>query len=198
MRLTHCLPRRTGFAVAAAVMFTAITMNAQIVISNETPVTTTFVVNKTDAIAKCSKAGCSAKSPMLTSIPVTCPAAIGATCTFHISLNTKVTVHLPCGGLDCLGSSGSVNSYQFLIDGAAPLPGPTGDHGDYIFGKYVASDTLFPSRQSYPASVVATVTNSSSRNHVVDVNLQCVDAQKYYGCGVVAHWSSMRVDVFEP
>lgn len=197
MRNPHRFPLTAG-VLAAAVMCTTITLKAQTIISNETLVTTTFVINKTDATAKCSKAGCSTKSPMLTSIPVTCPAALGSTCTLHIALDAKVTVHLRCGGFDCLGPSGSVNSYQFLVDGAAPAPGPTDDHGDYIFGRYVASDTDVPSRQSYPASVVATVTNSSTQNHLVDVNLLCTDEQKDYGCAVTAHWSSMRIDVFEP
>jgi hypothetical protein len=184
--------------LATAVIFTAIAMNAQTVISNETLATTTFVINKTDTRAQCSRRGCSATSPMLSSIPITCPAAIGATCTLHISFDAKVTVHLHCELSDCLGASSSVNSYQFLVDGAAPVPGPTDESGEYTFGGFVVSDKLFPSRQSYPASIVATVTNSSSQNHTVDVNLRCVDEQKSHGCGLEAHWSSMRVDVFEP
>jgi hypothetical protein len=186
----------TAFVLAAAVVFTAITTKAQTIISNETLVTTTFVVNKTEAVAKCGKAGCRATAPMLASIPVTCPAATGATCTFHISLDAKVDVQFPCSS-ECSGP-GSETSFQFLIDGAAPMPGPTDNAGYYIFSKFETSDTGFPSRQSYPASVVATVTNSSSQNHVINVNLKCFDAYHAFGCGIVARWSTMRVDVFEP
>jgi len=200
MRFANIFPRITGFALAAIliVLLSTIETTAQVVISNEKLVATTFVVNKKPTTVSCSQPGCSAKAPILTSIPVTCPAAKGGTCTFHISFDAKITVDLPCGGHDCGGQSDSADSYQFLVDGAAPTPGPTTGEGEYFFARYVASSTLDPSRQSYPASVIATVTNSGSRHHSIDVSLRCVETLKYYGCGAVALWSTLRVDVFQP
>jgi len=198
MTLTHRFPHITGFALGVAVMFAAITMKAQTVISNETLATTTLVVNSAKVVAKCGRTGCMASSPMLTSIPVNCPAAIGATCTFDISLNTTVTVSLPCGGSGCSGWAGE-NSYQFLVDGAAPVPGPTDDaEGDYIFAEFPYSSSDFATRVSNPASVVASVTNSSSQNHVVNVTLRCTDIDNQGGCGIETHGTTMRIEVFEP
>lgn len=197
MRLTYLVPRNVSFAALMAVVCTTTTANAQTIINNETLVNTTFVTSKTEAIAQCHKAGCKVKRPMLTSIPVTCPAAIGATCTFQISLDTTISVEIPCS--NCSGVSDSVNSYQFLMDGVAPTPGPTDEHGDYIFSEYVTSAAApVVSRHPYPTSILATVTNSSSQNHALNVNLQCHDLLHGRGCGLAAHWSTVRIDVFEP
>jgi hypothetical protein len=203
MKLAHWVPRAAGFATAVAVTFTAITMKAQTVISNETLVTTTFVVNKTDATAKCGKSGCRASAPILKSIGVTCPAAIGETCTFHIAFDAKVSLTYPNpqGGSPGLSPTAS---YQFLVDGLAPSVGPTDGQGGYLFARNVLTEPEYAnasSRQSFGASVIATVKNTSSNNHSIDVNIRCHDASGVdgdEGCEATAHWSTMRVDVFEP
>ena len=196
----------TAFSCVTVVILISISGKAQTIISNETLATTTFVVNETTTTARCSKAGCSDKQSMLSSIPVTCPAALGKTCTFHILLDAKVEVTFGCGGQFCDGP-GPQASYQFLVDGTVPSPGPVAPDGEYLFSRstWTASeewgkdfgDLLFD-RQSHGASVVATVTNTSSTNHTVDVNLLCKDKVKDGGCRVAAHHSTMRVDVFEP
>jgi hypothetical protein len=200
MSLTNQHSRMAGFAFAAALMFTTITMRAQTVISNETQVTTTFVVNKTVATAKCGEPNCAAMTPVLKSIPVICPAAIGQTCTFHIALDAKVSLTFPCGEEQCTGPSPTA-SYQFLVDGLAPTIGPTDGQGDYLFARNVQTDSQsFPyfSRQSFAASVIATVTNTNSNNHTIDLNIRCRDTALDGGCEAIAHSSTMRVDVFEP
>jgi hypothetical protein len=187
------------FGVVGALTFIAtVGVQAQTIISNEKLVTTTFVVDTSSATAKCVKAGCAAQAPILTAIPVNCPAAIGGTCTFHIALDSRIDVALPCLGSDCTGSSGARNSYQFLVDGKPPVPGPTDAQGYYVFAKVVWSVTAFPSRYPFPATIVASVTNISSQDHTIDVNLQCVDVFKFSGCGLIAASTTMRVDVFEP
>jgi len=203
MTFRQWFPYIGGFALAALIL-TASSMKAQTVITNETLVTTTFVVNKQDATAKCGKPGCHAKTTVLTSIPVTCPAPTGQTCTFHIFMDTKTSITFHCGTTGCIGP-GPAGSYQFLVDGAAPTIGPTDENGYYLFAKNVQSDSNdgrgfyhYASRQGYPASVLASVTNSSSNNHTIDVNLACEDANHFGGCEVTARWSTMRVDVFEP
>jgi hypothetical protein len=213
--MTHRFLPSIGFALTVTVLFTAITVDAQTVISNETLVTTTLVVNSKNVALKCVETGafsvarpCGAQAPLLTSIPVNCPAAIGATCTFHISLDTTVSLSLICnatfnrcmlGEFDSSESDPSpLYSYQFLVDGAAPVPGPTDDQGDYFFAVYVWSESEIPALQTYPASVVATVTNASSQNHEVNVNLRCRDTLLEGGCAAEAQGATMRVDVFEP
>jgi hypothetical protein len=198
MSLTHQFSRMAGLALAAVVIFTTIIMTAQTVISNETLVTTTFVVNKTDAAAKCGQPSCTAKTPILKSIPVTCPAAIGQTCTVHIAFDAKVSLGSIC--TMCEGPAG-VTAYQFFVDGVPPTIGPTDVHGNYLFADNVFTDGKVQegrsNRQSYPASVISAVTNTSSQSHSIDVNLVC-RGNGFGGCAVVAHGSTMRVDVFEP
>lgn len=185
----------------AAIVFQATAMKAQTIISNETLVTSTFVISQTAVTANCDKGGCTARSPMLQSIPVTCPAATGKTCTLHIELEAKVATSFPGKASDF--GPGPAAFYQFSVDGAPPTPGPTDAKGNYLFSRSVSTYSvgsksgLF-NRQSYPASVVATVTNTSSSNHTIDVNLICQAENKETGCVADGGWSTMRVDVFEP
>jgi hypothetical protein len=88
--------------------------------------------------------------------------------------------------------------YQFLVDGAAPTIGPTDRYGVYLFQENVIGIKGLPIRQSDPASVVATVTNSSSNNHSITLNIGCIDSFNISGCATTAHASTVRVDVFEP
>jgi len=190
-----------GLALAVAALFTTVNMQGQIVIANETPTGTTFVVNKTSATAMCGKAGCRAETPMFSSFPVTCPAAIGQTCTFHISIDAKLTVSFKCG-FGCEGNWAPIGFYQFLIDGSAPTVGPTDEQGNYIFESNVYTNWIngpWPlARQGYSGSVLGSVTNSNSQSHVIQISIGCIDKNNEGGCSLTAHWSTTRVDVFEP
>jgi len=168
----------------------------QTILSNESLVTTTFVVNKSAATASCGKPGCAAAKSMLESIPVNCPAPTGQTCTFHIALDAKVSMTFKFR--EGAEGSGPIGPYEFLIDGAPPTLGPTDAHGNYLFERNVITQSeqnKLPDRQSYPASVI---TSTQSGNHTIDVKIVCRDDLREGGCEVTAHWSTMRVDVFEP
>jgi hypothetical protein len=184
-------------ALAALSLFAVPTAAAQTIIGNETLVSTTFVVNQQIATARCRKSGCGAKTSMFAPITVTCPAAIGQTCTFHISLDTKTSIVAGCG--DCAGG-GPTGFYQFLVDNAPPTIGPTGKDGSYVFEEdaYTGGEPKFASRQSDPASVLGAVTNSSSNSHTIVVGVGCLDNVNSGGCAAIAHWSTMRIDIFEP
>jgi len=203
MKLPHLVEIFAGLAWVAVSLLATPDATAQTVISNESLMTTTFVVNKQAATVQCEKTGCRAKTPMFAPIAVTCPAATGQTCTFHISLDTKTSISFRCGQQGCFGA-GPIGFYQFLVDGAAPTMGPTDENGNYLFAKNVftysddGGGDSFVSRQSYPASVMTTVTNSNSNSHTIIVNFGCSDANKVGGCEATAHWTTMRVDVFEP
>jgi hypothetical protein len=199
MRLSHLFETTGGLSLVALALIAPPTALAQTIISNETLVTTTFVVNKQSATARCAFTGCSAKTPMFASIPVGCPAATGQTCTFHISLDTKTSIQLP-PSCQCLGS-GPTGFFQFSIDGVAPTIGPTDANGHYLFEANGYTANLIghqAARLSYSASVITAVTNSGSNTHTIVLNVGCSDALKEGGCGVTTHWSTMRVDVFEP
>jgi hypothetical protein len=102
---------------------------------------------------------------------------------------------MDCGG--CTGA-GPVGYYQFLVDDAAPTIGPTDEEGNYLFEKNVFTADIpgVNSRQGYPTPVLAAVTNSTTQNHSIAVNFGCTDT--LYGCETTTHWTTMRVDVFEP
>jgi hypothetical protein len=183
MKLSPMFETIVGLALLLALVVVS-NATAQTVISNETLVTTTFVVNKKIAQAYCFKSPCQAQAPMFAAIPVVCPAATGHTCTFHISLDAQIYWLL-----------GTRNSYRFLIDGAAPTIGPTDQHGVYVFQR--KGELNVPDVQSCLASVVTTVTNSSSNTHKIKVDLGCSTFNSSE-CQTAAHSSTMRVDVFEP
>jgi hypothetical protein len=200
MRFSHLFETTTGLTLVALALIAPPTALAQTIISNETLVSTTFVVNKTSATAKCGKAGCQAITSMFAAIPVLCPAPMGQTCTFHIFLDTKTSGLAFSDGVPGLSGTGF---YRFLVDDAAPTIGPTDQNGDYVFQKYVATynSPIGPSRESYPASVVAGVTNSTSNSHTIAVSVGCRGIRPgnfFRGCEAIAHWTTMRVDVFEP
>jgi hypothetical protein len=141
------------FALAALSLLATQDAAAQTVISNETLVSTTFVVNKTHAVAKCRQAGCSAKAPMFAPVTVTCPAATGQTCTFHISLDAEVALMETC---DRCPGSGTL-CFQFLIDDAAPTIGPTNPNGLYLFTKNIVNTGGIDGRQAFSASGLGVV-----------------------------------------
>ena len=182
MKLRRVFACIAGLALAVLTSRTVV-VKAQTVISNETLVTTTLVVNKHNATAECRKTGCSATRSMFAPISVICPAAAEQTCTFHISVDAKVFLF-----------SGAEGFYQFLVDGLAPTIGPTSEEGRYLF----VDACCLPPRQGYPAAVVTTVTNSSSNSHTIALNVGCADTDDTGGCAATAHSSTMRVDVFEP
>lgn len=189
--------RRAGtvqiLSIFAAIAIGAIQTYGQTVLSNETLVTTTLVVNKTPITAKCYGNGCSAEKKYLTSIPVTCPAGSGKTCTFHIALDVKVDIGTPENG----SAEGTLGFYRFLLDGAAPTVGPTGPHGGYLFEKNIYTNSENSSaalRLNYPASVV---TSTASGNHTIDVYVGCTDTGNG-GCALTGRWGTMRIDIFEP
>jgi len=194
MKLPHRFENIAGLTLVALSLLATAPAMAQTIISNETLVTTTFVVNRKPATAYCGGTGCRATVSMFAPLLVSCPASTGQTCTFHISLDTKVSIGF-ANGCCTLGPTGF---YQFLVDGVAPTIGPTTKHGDYLFEKNVLLSVPVASRQSYPASVLTAVTNSSSNSHTISVKLGCQDADNEGGCQATAYSTTMRVDVFEP
>jgi hypothetical protein len=197
MRFSQVFETTGGLTLVALALIAPPAALAQTVISNETLVSTTFVVDKTGATAKCGKALCRATTSMF-AIPITCPAAMGQTCIFHISLDAKASVFAVCS--NCSPADSGTGFYRFRVDDAAPTIGPTDTSGDYLFQKHVVTynPPSGPSRENQPASAVAGVTNSTSNSHTIAVSLGCGDSANQGGCKATAYWSTMRVDVFEP
>jgi len=131
--------------------------------------------------------------PLLDSIPVTCPGVTGQTCTLHIALDLKVSMSPESNGTPGSGF------YQFLVDGAAPDLGPTGKNGVYLLEQNVYSFPGYPPNlQSFPSSVLATVTNSASDQHTISVRIGCKENGNGPGCKINTHHGTMRIDAFQP
>jgi hypothetical protein len=190
------LSMRLYTGIAGFVLAVALTPQSgaqTVTISNEKLVSTTFVVARTNTMASCQGEGCVAKPvPMFKPIHVICPAAIDNSCTLNITLDAHAGIN---SDEDVLGDEGR---YQFLVDGAAPVPGPT-DGGFYTFSAYSGGfQSSFDTRQSYSASVVGRVINSRSKEHKIEVSVSCKDVSLLGGCSATTHYSTMRIDVFEP
>jgi hypothetical protein len=179
--------------LSVSVFLSAIAADAQTIIQNERLVNTTLVVVTNKVIAVCGAEQCQAARPLLDAIPVTCPGGPGQVCTLHVVLDAKVS--MPRNN----GNAGSKGFFQFLIDGATPDLGPTGKNGVYPIEQYVISDGgNFASRQTFAASILATVTNSSSDQHTVSVKIGCEDTSStFFGCEIDSHPGTMRIDAFE-
>jgi hypothetical protein len=190
MKFRHIFENIAVLALVILSLLATPAATAQTILSNEALVNGTLVVNTQSATAGCGKAGCRAKTPMFAAIQVACPAPIGQTCTFHISLDAKVSLSTD-GRL--FTSSWSMVPHQRFA--------PTDRYGVYLFQENVVGIKGLSIRQSDPASVVATVTNSSSNNHSITLNtldIGCIDSFNISGCATTARESTMRVDVFEP
>jgi len=194
MKSPHIFENLTALALVALALAVTPATTAQTVISNETLVSTALVVNTKEAKAICRTTRCTASTAMFAPINVTCPAAPGKTCTFHISLDAKASV----GGFCNRCQPGGADYFQFLVDDAVPTIGPTDAQGFYRFAQNIVGFVSNEIRESFPASVVATVTNSSSNNHTLALNIACKSTLVGSGCQTTAHASTLRVDVFEP
>ena len=184
-------------AIALAVFATAVLAGAQTVISNETLVSSTFVVLTNGNSAVCNQFGCKVTTGMIGPTSITCPGSTGQTCTLQVSLSATLSASLPCT-TTCLGS-GSSAFYQFLVDNAPPSIGPSDQNGDYLVQKgVVTGNSEQRAIQTSTASVLGSVTNSASDTHQVMVNVGCLATINQQGCKVTPRQITMRVDVFQP
>lgn len=154
------------------------------ILSDESLQSSTLLVHKGDSTATCTGATCEAHHAMFRPLTVQCPAGVEGTCTFHISLNAQVETD----------ESNPIAAFQFLVDNAAPSPGPTDANGNYQFLANRVSSAGEPPFQSFSAAVDATVTGSGS--HTIAAYIACRGTGK--GCKATAHWSEMKVDILLP
>jgi|SRR5271166_457051 len=112
---------------------------------------------------------------------IVCPALASKNCTFYVHVETAST------------ASVSVGQFRFLVDGAAPKPGPTDSSGFVTFSAGVNDET-----EAFSHAVVATVTNSvDNQAHTIEVDLACTSGG-IITCQVGAASATLRIDVFEP
>jgi len=112
---------------------------------------------------------------------IVCPALAGKSCTFYVHVETASTVSI------------SVGQFRFLVDGAAPTPGPTDSSGFVTFSAGVNDET-----EAFSHAVLGKVTNSvDNQSHTVEVDLGCTSGGIIL-CQVGAGSATLRIDVFQP
>jgi hypothetical protein len=161
---------------------------APVVLPNRTLVNTWFETNNAAVNANCPVAGCvSANVLLFPVLPIVCPVAVGATCTFYIHLETSDSLTINDQG-----------RFQFLVGGVPPNPGPTFGGGIFIWDNLDPnSGVAFPFSHSY--AVTATVRNVAV-NQVwpVAVSLSCADVAPPAGCATTTFLSNLEVGVYLP
>jgi hypothetical protein len=112
---------------------------------------------------------------------IVCPAAATQSCTFYVHVETASTT-IVLGGL-----------FKFLVDGAAPTPGPTDSSGFVTFSYGPDEET-----NAFSYAVVGKVTNSvDSQSHKIEVDLGCT-TDSLDPCQAGAGAATLRIDVFQP
>jgi hypothetical protein len=150
---------------------------------NRTLQRTTFQANSSGTEATCSGSGCQATAVVFTR-PISCPVKTGKTCTLNLNVVGQVSVSTNDDGL-----------FRFLVDGVAPVPGPTDPKGYFSWDSFDPNSTV-ESARSYAVS--AEVKNTSDNQlHSVEVDIACAD-ETGDGCTAVMGFASMSTGVFTP
>src|ERR1700688_3761602 len=92
------------------------------------------------------------------------PAARKGACSSRFRAHVRLTLGRPA--LSML----KYHSWMMAFTVDDTVPGPTLAGGYYRFVRFQHTQSIGPTRLSYPASLVATVTNTSSHNHTIVVS----------------------------
>jgi hypothetical protein len=156
------------------------------------PIGTLFDASSPGAAASCSSAGCSAFASIY-SETVTCPRSAGATCTFQVTIHSQVNA----GSND--STLGEEGVYQFLVDGAAPTPGPVGNACSCFAWSGSSRQFSLPIRAASYA-VTATVTNTTNNQaHPIAVNIGCNEVHgNASGCFANSGFANLSITTYVP
>jgi hypothetical protein len=137
--------------------------------------------------ASCNAANCLKTVNLFSfsSLGVRCPALANHGCTFYIHVESQNMISASDDGF-----------YQFLVDGKAPIPGPTDAPGFYAW--LIADPDSGPIVEGRSSAVTAQVVNTvANQNHKVQVKIGCFDINGN-GCTATGGFASLRIDVFTP
>jgi len=143
----------------------------------------------------CDSEACSAFTPIFIE-QVVCPVQEGQSCTFQITIESENYV----GSNESTPLYGESGQYQFLVDGAAPSPGPVGvidlicpNCYEWMYSKQWNEVFI---GTSY--AVTATVTNTTwQQKHSVEVDIGCREEQDdATGCHAATWLANLQVAVY--
>lgn len=141
----------------------------------------TFLQTSTSVFVTCP-GNCTVVNALFPVANIVCPALAAQTCTYYVHLETASTVSI------------FVGKFKFLVDGAAPAPGPTDSSGFVTFSAGSSEET-----QAFSYAVVGKVTNSvDNQSHTVEVDLGCTSDAAFEACQAGAGAATLRIDVFRP
>lgn len=148
-------------------------------------VATYFETNTSNVWASCSGI-CSTITGLFAAVDVLCPGIAGKTCVYYVHLEANVAD--PPGGNN--------GEFLFLVDGAAPNPGPTNGDGSYSWIYNDPLDGGALNARSY--AVTATVTNgTANQSHSIEVDVGCA-ALHGNGCSIDAGLANLAIAVYTP
>jgi len=162
-------------------------VNAQALL-NRTLKNTSFQTQ--DAMVSAACLGNLCTTPVIFSpvMNVTCPANPGKTCTYYIHLESQVQVTPHDTGL-----------FYFLVDKAAPTPGPTSTDGSFAWLTTDPDSNLTDHVEIKSDTVAATVKNTSlNQTHAVEVRIGCANTTGSGACQARSGFASVEVKVFTP
>jgi hypothetical protein len=183
------MTRLFALALATILVFAVLPQaNAQVTLLNRLLRNSDFQTEPNPISTGCGVVNCLAPPQLI--FPVlnaVCPAAANATCTFYIHLETQAHLSQRDRGL-----------FQFLVDAAAPVPGPTDPGGFFTWDdRDPDSAVAVPFAHSY--AVTAIVKNSvANQAHQVTVSVSCFDTNASGACAVATGLANLEVNIYTP
>lgn len=161
-------------------------------LTKHVPKGTFFDTSSSGASAFCGTAGCFAFAPIYLE-SIVCPRPAGAMCTYQITIHSQSNA----GSND--KTMGEEGVYQFLVDGAAPSPGPVAN-GCACYAWSGASRQFSLTVRGTSYAVTATVTNTtSSQVHSIAVNIGCNEIQgNTSGCFAGSGFANLAIATYFP
>jgi hypothetical protein len=114
---------------------------------------------------------------------------VGGTCTYYLHLEAQVQ------SITTLDDA----LLKFLVDGAAPTPGPTDTSGFVRVGRPDCGTSKTCGLGARSFAVTGTVTNrTANQAHTVEADIACKDVVGSDGCSIQAGFANVEINTFKP
>jgi len=147
-----------------------------------------FQTQDDQILAGCIGAACTSPKIFDPALGLVCPVAAGKTCTYYIHLESQVQVSAQDAGL-----------FRFLVDGAAPSPGPTATDDSFTWLDNDPDSNVLSHFEVKSFTVTAKVTNTTAnQSHSIEVQIACSDTNADGGCAAKAGFAVLEVKIHTP
>lgn len=189
---TKLVSSHLRLAALALAAFVAVAIlpkaNAQATLLNRRLRNTDFQTEPNAITTGCSVLNCLAPPALIFPVlPALCPVPANQTCTFYIHLESQAALSANDRGL-----------FQFLVDAAPPVPGPT-DPGGFFSWDNNDPDSAMAQPFAHSYAVTAVVKNAvPNQVHPITVSVSCVDSNGSGACRVNSGLSNLEVNIYTP